>query len=101
LPYGPAYQYKKGIIPGTSGRGICRVMHRNFNLEIQKRILLAFCVRLQVIDFKGFAFCLRNGHPVETRLRTAFGPVKGGIIHKVIHTVCGYLKKFFKYGYLA
>jgi hypothetical protein len=56
---------------------------------------------LQVIDFKGFVFCLHNGHPVETRLRPAFGAVKGGIIHKVIHKVCGYFKKFFKYGDLA
>ncbi len=76
-------------------------MHRNFNLESLKRILSVWFGRLQVIDFKGFVFCLHNGHLVETRLRPAFGAVKGGFIHKVIHTVCGYFKKSFKYRHLA
>jgi hypothetical protein len=78
-----------------------RLMHRNFYLEILKKILHAACGDVQVLDFIGFAFCLWNGHPVETRLRTAFGAVKGGIIHKVIHILCGYFKKGFKYGHLA
>lgn len=76
-------------------------MHRNFGLEILKKFVHAGCCNVQVLDLIGLEFCLCNGHPVETRLPTAFGPVKGGIIHKVIHILCGYSKKRFKYGDLA
>jgi hypothetical protein len=76
-------------------------MHRNFYLEILKKIVGLLCTCVQVLDFMVFTFCLRNGHPVETRCSTAFGPVKGGIIHKVTHILCGYFKKRFRFWYLA
>jgi hypothetical protein len=45
-------------------------------------------------------FCLWNGHFVETRTNTGFQAVKSPLIHKVVHSLCGYLEKRFRNGYL-
>ena len=56
---------------------------------------------VQAIDFKGYNFCLRIGHFVETRINTALAACQEALVHIVIHISCGYRGKLNKINNLA
>jgi hypothetical protein len=58
-------------------------------------------VLLYVIDLTGNYFCLQDEQFVETRMGTGLRACQWGIIHKDIHSHCGYPKKCLTIRHLA
>ncbi|WP_312547311.1 hypothetical protein [Massilia sp.] len=56
---------------------------------------------MQVIDFPCVRHCTPFGHFVESRILPRFRDVKPRLFHKVIHKLCGYPEKPFRFAHLA